>query len=574
MSTETLSISPADLSYIHRSINSLSGEIGEVRSEVSAVGDEVLTARNELAQLAASFAEFVEADLKAKAFARAQTRQITVRQELERRFGYYDLVRRHVSGILQAADVNVVRQETVTAATESLMLSAPRYWLAPALVALANWLGDNRELANRAVVESCRRDDEKTSLFFALVSRRIGRPGATRTWMDRYIGLQDPTKLDRQTVVLIDALANGVLGPDVRAHCAHRIEAWVTELADRAGFVEEQRKNWGDALRSKTPHADNAKRYPSLAKFSPTWGSLNDSLNAVKIHGVTHEYFRAIFDGAIPPSPNLAAAVDELLDKLVQNFDDEELPLRREDQLCELIIEEEGDTSAAEGRQVLEAVALDEQVSFTQLLTNAAMHPETSHASRATQRFAVALSRHWIKNAHDDLTASIRAEVPLKVDIAIEGWTGETRKGDNEAELLKSLGAHIDELESVEMAKMKMQPHHWLGIGVGLACVAYGAFQSIIVAVIGAFLLMWVGAVVVGFKDKRAKLRERFATLRDGSIKGVKAVLSEMVEWRRDFARRDATAAAVGQLLDGISAEQYVLSSHDAGRAVLVKPAA
>ena len=427
MSDQVNTIRAADLSYIHRSLSSLEDDIQTVSQEVSAVGQEVYTARTELAELAASFARFVAADLQAKAFARAQTRQIRVRQEIEKRFGYYDEVRRHVSGILQAADVHIVRQETITAATESLMLSAPRYWLAPALVALANWLGDHKAVADRAVAEAGRRDDEKTSLFFALVGRRIGRFGATRVWMDRYLGLQDPTRLDRQTVVLVDALANGVFGPEVRAHCAQRIETWVEELAGRAGFVDEQRRQWSEALHSKIPGGDNAARYPHLARYSPTWPDLNIALNRAKLHGVVHEYFRLIFEGPVPPAPNLAAAVDELLDKLVGNFDDEELPLRREDELCALIIEEEGDTDAAQSRCALTRVALDEQVSFTQLLTNAAMHPETSHASRATQRFAVALSRQWIKDAHEDLSAGFRAEVPLQVEISIEGWTGQTR---------------------------------------------------------------------------------------------------------------------------------------------------
>ena len=430
------------------------------------------------------------------------------------------------------------------------------------------------DVADRAVAEAGRRDDEKTSLFFALVGRRIGRFGATRVWMDRYLGLQDPTRLDRQTVVLVDALANGVFGPEVRAHCAQRIETWVEELAGRAGFVDEQRRQWSEALHSKIPGGDNAARYPHLARYSPTWPDLNIALNRAKLHGVVHEYFRLIFEGPVPPAPNLAAAVDELLDKLVGNFDDEELPLRREDELCALIIEEEGDTDAAQSRCALTRVALDEQVSFTQLLTNAAMHPETSHASRATQRFAVALSRQWIKDAHEDLSAGFRAEVPLQVEISIEGWTGQTRKGDNEAELLASLGSHLDELEATALAEARLKPHHWLGMAIGAVCVTYGAIQGMFVLIVGACLLLWGGVVHLQMKKARKAVSDKFAKLRDESAKAVKALLAEMVEWRRDYSRRDASAPAVAELLDGISAEQYVLTAHDSGRAVIATTAA
>ena len=48
----------------------------------------------------------------------------------------------------------------------------------PALVALAAWLNDQQDLAQRALAEAIRRDDEKTSLLFSLVSRRAGRLSA------------------------------------------------------------------------------------------------------------------------------------------------------------------------------------------------------------------------------------------------------------------------------------------------------------------------------------------------------------------------------------------------------------
>lgn len=241
--------------------------------------------------------------------------------------------------------------------------------------------------------------------------------------------------------------------------------------------------------------------------------------------------------------------------------------------MCALIIEEEGDTDAAKSRCALTSVALDEQVSFTQLLTNAAMHPETSHASRATQRFAVALSRHWIKDAHEDLSATFRAEVPLQVEMTIEGWNGQTRKGDNEAELLSSLGGHLGKLEATALAQARLQPHHWLGLAVGTAGVAYGAMQSMFLLVLGACLLVWGGVVHLKMKQARKAVVERFAKLREQSTQAVKALLAEMVEWRRDYSRRDANAPAVAQLLDGISADQYVLTAHDSGRAVIATTA-
>jgi len=170
MSTERI-IHLADLAFIENSLKTLRSDIGTVSNQVENVGQEVVNTRSELARLEQAFLDFVAADAKAKEVALAETRLVKIRQEIETKFGYYAEVRRHVTGILQAADVSIVRQETVNTATESLMLSAPRYWLAPALVALAAWLADNKPLAEKALAEAIRRDDEKTSLFFALITR-------------------------------------------------------------------------------------------------------------------------------------------------------------------------------------------------------------------------------------------------------------------------------------------------------------------------------------------------------------------------------------------------------------------
>jgi hypothetical protein len=572
MSTERI-IHLADLSFIENSLRTLNSNISTVSNQVENVGQQVVDTRSELARLEQAFMDFIAADAKAKEVALAETRQVKIRQELETKFGYYDEVRRHATGILQATDISIVRQETVNAATESLMLSAPRYWLAPALVALASWLADNKPLAEKALAEAIRRDDEKTSLFFALITQRTARTVACRTWLDRYFGMQDPSRLDRQSVVLVDALASGVFGVEIRSQCAKRIEGWIDELSQRVGFLEEQRKQWNEGLRSKIPTTNNASRYKYLSQYSPTWAALNDALNGAAMQAIVRDHFKAIFDGSIPPSPNLMAAVDDLLDKLVQNFDDEELPLRRDEKLCQLIIDEGGDRNAARGRFDLESKALDEQVSFTQLLTNAAMHPETSHASRATQRFAIALSRSWIRDAHQDLSAGIRAAVPIRVDLTIEDWQGTTLNGENERELSEAMGTHIDRRRDEVLAKIKLGFQHWAGLVIGVGLLLSAISAGFLPAALGAGCLIWFFLARSNFAKARAKIVDDFAKLRQQSLQVLSAACAEVVEWRRDFAKRDAVSAEVVQLLDAISPEQYVLSTHDNVRQVMAKPA-
>ncbi|NUA29990.1 hypothetical protein [Cupriavidus basilensis] len=573
MSTAERIIQVADLTYITKSLHSLNKDIETVSSQVSDVGNVLTNTRSELKRLEDAFLRFVAADLKAKELSLAETRQVKIRQELETTYGYYAEVRRQATGILQAADVNVVRNETIKAATESLMLSAPRYWLAPALVALAAWLSDHAELARRALAEAIRRDDEKTSLFFALVSRRAGRGEACRTWLDRFFGMQDPTSLDRQSVILVDAVASGLFGGEIRLQCTRRIESWIDELSEQAGFVETQRRQWTDGLLTKMPTPDRSDKYSHLSRFSPTWPRLNESMNQAATHEVVLKHFQGIFDGALPSAKSIGAAVDGLLDTLVSQFDDEELPLRRDDRLNQLIINESGDRQAAERRQALENAALDERVSFTQLLTNAAMNPELSKATRATQRYAIALSRAWIRDAHDDLSATFRNAVPAEAEVAIEGWAGKTRGGENERELLASLGTHLDAERDATLAKLKLGVGHWVAGVVGVMALLMAITGGMVPALVGIAAIGWV----VVARSKIAKAKE--LVIQEAKKKkaqceqALKATLAELVEWRRELAARDAVAAQVTQLLDAISPEQYTLSTHESTRRVIAAAA-
>jgi hypothetical protein len=576
--SEQLQISQADISTIESNLSSLEGEIQTLASTLDRVGgkvedvaQEVSSTQSKLDDLVEKFDAFVQADQMAKDLQLAQTQIIEVRQQVEKEFGHYDEVRRMTSGILQAADLNIVRQNTIRTATEETMLKSPRYWLAPGLVALSAWLSDNRQLAESAMVEAVHRDDNKASLYFALIARRGCRRQSSGAWLQRFFSLQDPTDLDRELVVLVDAVANGIFGAEGRGFCAKQFAVWLKELSERAGFTEQQRDRWAQALASKEPSV-GANEYTYLRKYSPVWGQLDTSLRGSRLHKALHAYFQNILGGEIVPSASLADAVDEMLDKLVTDHDKDELELRQKQKWLELIVEEGGDKVAAQRRFVAVKQALEQKQSFTQLITNAAMHPEVAGATKASQRFAVAMSRDWIVAAHDDLTAKNRAGVPHEIPIKIESWDGKTRDGANEPELLDSIKSHWVAEEAKRIASIALNPMSWGALVLGGVVAAYGLWNK------NPFLII-VGLAGVGwyFYEKwkldqtKVQVKQQFNNLRESSPKILKAVLAEMVDWRKDYAAGDAQADELRKYLQSITTEEHLLTSFDSGRAVLNK---
>ena len=560
------------LNNLAHGLDAVNNNIGVVDRKVEIVARDQVNTRQRLEELYDEFNRFVQADIKHKEKQYAATRVIEVHQEVEKRFGHYDEVRRTTTGILQATDVAIVRQDTMRTATENLMISTPGYWLAPALVALAAWIADNRPLAEKALAEAIQRDDSKSSLFFALVCRRAGRAQANAQWLRRYFQIQNPTAMDREVVVMIDALANGVFGGAALMACSDVIARWLEELEAMAGFSDEQRRRWAVALDVLTPRPAQ-QEYPTLRKFSPTWPRLEASLCAARRNQAVFDFFDQLFAGEIIVPPTLEAAVDELLNSLVTNYDDEELPLRREERMLQLIVEEEGDKDRAARKFAAEADALEEQTDFAAMLTNSAMNPQQFGATRATQRYAVSLSRQWILQAHHDLVARDRNQTPMDIEFNCGSWRGTSRDGKNEAQLVDDLGQHYAQRIGQAVEAVTISPGAWLALVggglLGLLIMLFGGFAILI----GLLIMGIAGAVFYWqYNDldrRRLEAREKLEHERDQAAQLLRACLAELTDLRRENSREDAKSEAVAQFLEALSSPQFILSGPDRQRSIV-----
>jgi len=566
-------ISTANLRMITRTLDALNDNLILVNQNVNIVSQQVATVeqqlvitQNDLEQLAKEFREFIRQDALMKNVQLAETRLVKIRQELEQKFGHYEEVRRRAIGILQAVDSSLVRKETIEMASEEQLLAAPRYWLAPCLIALSAWLNDNRELAEKAVIEALQRDDEKTSLFFALVTRRGGRYQASHAWLERYLGQQDPNELKREIVVLIDGFANGIFGLEARTKCGMLIKSWLDELSQKTGFIEAQQEQWKNALKARTENLDSSK-FPHLQQYSPTWSQLNQALEGAKLHDIIFQYFNFILTQEIVPSKNLAYAVDQLLDILVREFDAEELPLRREERLNELIIQQDGDKDAAQTLFANERV-VEEKLDFAQLLTNCVMYPKESNASTATQKLALALSKEWVIQAHDDLTAENRNAVPLDVDITLGDWTGKSRDGNNEEELNSSLEQHIQAKKEEELKRNRLRIQHWGALAAGIAFFVSGIGAPFLF-ILSAICLIYFFVHLRSIKMNAHIIEQKYTEMLANHKQVLVAVLSDLVDYRCEYATADAKAVKIRELLEPVTPEHYVYSSFDTARVVI-----
>jgi hypothetical protein len=564
-----LSISPANLRTIENALAQLSRASADTSQKVTQVQVQQVQLDDKVEQLARDLTAFIAADRRSKQLQLAETRVVKVRQELESTYGHYGEVRRRATGILQALDVHLVTDETVQSTTEEVMVGTPRYWLAPALVALAAWSRDDEELAKRALTEALKRDSDKTALFFALVLRRLGRREATARWLGHFFARQDPRELRREFVVLLDAVSLGAFGPESQAIVGDEVGAWLEALGQEAGFLATQQQRWQAKLAALTrPVAGDT--YASLARFSPAWPQLQASLSAVLRNGFVIEHFRAIVDGELQVPRHVETQIDTLLDGLVSDFDTEELPLRTEEARLQAIIDHDGDLDQATATFQDRQQALLELIDFPTLLANAAMNPEESGASRGTQRLAVALSRDWIVAAHDGLTAATRSAAPAEIPLYIEEWQASVGAETEDDALAGGLARHMDGRRDAAVAAIKFN-------GLPLACAIGGGVLALLglvtltIVIIAIALLpaIYAGWSYFQLEPRRAAARQAGDEAKQRALADLQGCISEVVEYRREWEAEDKRAEEARALLLSVSPATSILNREDDARAVI-----
>ncbi len=576
ISSANLNAIERNLNNINSSLNTLNSNIGVVDDHVNQVNSNVKVVYDEVGALAREFQNFVQLQVRANTKSNAQQRLIQIRQELEKRFGHYDIVRRTTTGILQADDLGIVKKDTISSATEELMISTPGYWLAPCLVALAAWINDQPELAEKAVREGIKRNDEKTSLFWALICRRADRKSAALKWTQRYLANQDEENLDRKTVIILDAFASGLLGSDSEGVVSKQMGEWLEHLADKPGFIEQQTQQWSEAINLKRKPLESDD-YTYLRKYSKTWPALQDVMEGAMLHAEIFRYFTDIFNQE-SSTDSLKVQLDEILTNLVTEFDEEEAPLRKEEKYNQFIVDFDGDEDRARQHMNIEQTAFEEHKDFTQLLTDAAMKPESSHSSASTQKFAIALSKEWVSNAYNDIIASNRMKIPHEIEINVDTFNDKTTDGQNENELISKFQALVDREEENALLQCVLSGFEKFCLYGGAAIGAIG----LIMLIVGSGLLgiiaiiAGIGMIINHFSKKqkietnRQNISAQFEQKRKNGIQIIRATLAEVVDFRVEFAEKDRESQKVIDFLEQISPEQYVRKLSDSNRRINV----
>ena len=354
------------------------------------------------------------------------------------------------------------------------------------------------------------------------------------------------------------------MGADTEGVISRQMNEWLSRLEEKPGFTEQQTEQWSEAINLKRSELDE-DLYPNLRKYSNSWPILEDILEGAHLHEQMLNYLTDIFEKK-GSTESVKNQLDDILDTLVTDFDNEELALRKQEKFEQFVVDFGGDDNRAHQNMNIEVTAFETHKDFTQLLTDAAMKPKSSHSSISTQKFALALSRDWVTNAYNDVTAKNRMKIPYEIEINVDTFNDKSTDGQNENELIEKFNSQIDTEKEQTLSNYfpslfdKFLLYGGIAIGViGLMMMISGnVFLGLIAIIAGVFMVLKHKSNIENIETSRKKIEEQYENKRVNGEQIIRATLAEIVDFRIEFAEKDAESTKVLDFLEQIRPEQYV----------------
>ncbi|WP_338890581.1 hypothetical protein [Rhodococcus sovatensis] len=544
------------VSSVNHNLSTVSDQVTEVTTQVGVVSRDLAVTSDELRELRKDFQEYVLQAERTANVQRSETVLGNVEAALEREYGHYKVVRRTSIGTLQAFDLGNVSNHTVQQISEELMIQTPRYWLAPALVALASWSRDDEDLCSRSIDAAFSRDPRKTSLFFALTLRRQGRLESSTRWLKHYLSSLDPHALSREFAVILEAAAQDAFGAHGQQLIAAQLTEWNQRLRADQSVVAAQITAWQNEISLHRPTVVDAE-FPHLSKISPQWDDVKQALECAGALGFTQAKYAQIKNSPNDLGLSTIDRLDDILELLVTEFDAEELPFQRDAVYHRAVIEHAGDLDRA--RQEADAlnVALEETLDVISLQTQSALRPDLLGVSIGTQKVAIGVSRDDFQHAVGAFTADYRMKHLDKVELTLDqnhsnyaqtlgfkGWKTDTELPQAEAE--KSLAGVWESSVAEYLERVRFKESYYLkagGIALALSVLGFLIFG------LGGLLVLLVSGGAAGYMvwknktDAEKKYQEALAMREQAfqfSVDIYRAAVAEYVDTKLLYSDEDA----------------------------------
>lgn len=413
------------------------------------------------------------------------------------------------------------------------MLSTPDYWLAPCLVAVSAWIGNDRDLASRAIAEAVRRDEEKTALTMALICRRNNRTDTCYEWLSLYFARQSAANFTKSNFTYLNAYLNGVFGPDEKHMCDDYVAKWMKEIQENGGdFESRQVEQWRDFCSDFT--VDLEGQFPQLSSCVQEYSAISEYIGRIRSVDSIASTFSKMKHTEVDQQ-KLKKDIDQTLVTLISRYDTKEEPLRKEEQYLTAVRRFDGDTAAAKA-YILESERrqTEETIDLIGQMTNVIVQKEGSRPSE--KKTAVSFLSSYIRGGFERYITEKKESFPQAVTLEIDGWKGASRDGTDGAALKADFQRYMAQRHQASLQSLPSNQPKTLKIAA-LVLAVLGVVGLMAAPPLGVILL--VGALFCFLNSSKAAKRMAESTLQMSAeystklAEGQQRIDAALSEWER-----------------------------------------
>lgn len=547
---EALTISAANLDAIERNLGAVASELSGVINNVSGVNEQVNKVEAKVASLNDEIKSLVREIRETSIITNARQSIMYNNEIIEKKFGYYDQVRRKTEALLDAIEHSNISITALENLKHDLILNNPNYWLSNALASLTSWVLDDQKNTERELNNALKKDSKKTSIFFALVNLKLGRTQTSLNWLNKYLSEQNPLNIDKDFITVLDLIANGEFGSDARISVLNKINEWFRRLNSDKDLQEKQVDFFLEYISS---NEESEITMPYLDTRTPDIGVLKSNLT------ITSSYFNVYNDlkDIIKKERTNKTSLDVLRD-LIYDYESKEQTYQKENLKNNLIIACNGNREEAMRLYEKQEKVYDEQTDMISMLSNIVVYKDNYNVSNETQKIALSLVSNYIIEAYNRRNSKIDLN---PFNIVVQGFRTLTSDGKNSDQINNELNNYLHETYDKEDKDLiiALLAINIIGI-IGIFITLNSRILSTIL-----ILILIIGNIALFLKlNKRKNSRDQARNITNNMISGeLEKVLAEVIDYKNIISDDMTKYEELIRFINNLKAENYITHNNE-----------
>ena len=379
--------------------------------------------------------------------------------------------------------------------------------------------------------------DRSLDLFFCLLNLRFDRVETAKNWFKVYCRTLDPTMLQQETAVMIQAFLNGIFGKDkeLEHEVLSILDEWIAIISDNARICEE-------LVQAYVTYLDNLGKgaefnYEFINAFCTNSDELKKSFeDASKFDRILAVINSMDVESVPQNNENYKSRVDAVLINLISNYDQEELEIKNQQQYYRLVVENEGDIKVAEAQYAQFQALQNESFNIGKQMVEWVTYGDRTNTDVQVRKFALQSTKEWFRSAINKWTSSLKTNCPLSYGISIDGWSCISNARDLDEQVLSMKNYY-------ENNKFKMVCINNFNIAAVIVflialAITVGSIVSFVKhgftpALIVGIVLMLASAGFVAFRIMSGL--KAFAARVETNVRNLQMTIAQIVEFQRFF---------------------------------------